>query len=152
MIEEVNADLLEFSLDGFIHSCNCFCTMGAGIALQIKNKYPEMYKADVAYGKRGDITRLGKFSWVKCHDGKIGYNLYGQYNFGTWKRQTNYDAVTLGLTAINEHAISIGVKRIGLPKNMGCMLGGGSWPVIRALIDEVFTESPLDVYICNYPK
>lgn len=153
MIYEVDADLLAFpDIDAFVHQANCFHTMGAGIAKQIKEKYPEMYKADIAHGRSGDMTRLGKFSWAKCHDGKIGYNLYSQYNFGGWKRNTNYEAVANGLTAVVNHAIVQGVTRLGLPKNMGCTLGGGSWPVVRAIIDSVVAEFTIDVYICNYPK
>ena len=29
-----------------LHGCNCFSTMGAGIAKQIAEKYPEAYRAD----------------------------------------------------------------------------------------------------------
>ena len=153
MIYEVDADLLAFpNIDAFIHQCNCFHTMGAGIAKQIREKYPEMYKADIAHGRRGDVTRLGKFSWVKCHDGKVGYNMYSQYNFGTMSRSTNYEAVANGLEAVCTHAILNGIERIGLPKNMGCTLGGGNWNIVKTIIEETFKGFSMNVYICNYPK
>lgn len=150
MINEVDANLLEYPLDGFIQSCNCFHTMGGGIAAVVKAKYPELYKADLLHGRKGDISRLGKFSWVKCHDNKIGYNMYGQYNFGTWARQTNYEAFYTGLLAIKEHAISNNVKRLGLPKNMGCVLGGGSWLIVYAMISDIYDIPGIELYICNY--
>lgn len=150
MITEVNASLLEYPLDGFIHQANCFHVMGGGIALYIREKYPELYKADLAHGKRGDSSRLGKFSTVKCHDDKQGYNMYGQYNLGMWARQTDYEAVYKGLSAIRDHAIECNVLRLGLPKNMGCVLGGGSWRVVRAIIDDIFETSPIELFICNY--
>lgn len=151
MIIEVNANLLEHTLDGFVHSCNCFHVMGGGIALTIKNKYPEMFEADMKHGRRGDITRLGTFSTVKCYDDKQGYNMYGQYNLGTWTRQTNYEAVYTGLVGIRNHAFANNVLKLGLPRNMGCVLGGGSWNIVRAIIDDVFdvTDSP-ELHICNY--
>lgn len=148
MITEVDVSLLEYPLDGFIHQCNCFHTMGGGIALAIRNKYPELYAADVKHGKRGDSSRLGKFSTVKCHDDKQGYNMYGQYNFGGWHRNTDYEAVYNGLAAIVLHAAENNVIKLGLPKNMGCRLGGGNWNIVRAIIDDVFEDSEL--YICNY--
>lgn len=151
MITEVDVSLLEYPLDGFIHSCNCFHTFGAGIALAIRNKYPELYDADIKHGIRGDRSRLGKFSTVKCHDDKQGYNLYGQYNFGGLGRNTNYEAVYTGLVGIAMHAIEYNVVRLGLPKNMGCRLGGGEWSIVKAIIDVVFDkDSRIELYICNY--
>lgn len=150
MILEINANLLEYPLDGFGHQCNCFHTMGAGIAARIKGKYPEAYKADIQHGHTGDITRLGKISVVKAHDDKFIYNIYGQYSFGLGKRHTNYEAVYNGLLAVKEHALQANVQKLGLPKNMGCRLGGGSWIVVRAIIEDIFADSQIEMTICNY--
>lgn len=151
MIIEIDANLLEFPLDGFCHQANCFHTFGAGIALSIKNKYPELYQADIQHGKRGDITRLGKFSTVKCHDDKQGYNLYGQYGFGMGERHTNYEAVYTGLYNICVHASLNNVIKLGCPNRMGCVLGGGSWNIVREIIEDIFARwTEGDLYICNY--
>ena len=150
MITEIDTNLLEYPLDGFIHQANCFHTMGVGIAAQIRQKYPEMYEADCAHGPRGEPSRLGKFSVVKCRDDKYGYNLYGQFDCGGWKRNTNYEAVYAGLERIREHAIEANVQRLGLPKFMGCKLGGGDWTIVRSMIDVLFSDSPIDLFICNY--
>jgi len=150
IFEFENTNLLEHTLDGFIHQANCFHTMGAGIALSIKNKYPELYQADIKHGRRGDISKLGSFSTVKCHDDKQGYNLYGQYNFGGWARNTNYEAVYNGLVKIKQHAFENNVFKLGLPKNMGCRLGGGSWRVIRVIIDDIFESWDNSIHICSY--
>ena len=150
MILEFDIDLLAHSLDGFLHQANCFHTMGAGIALSIRNKYSELYKTDLQT-RRGDISKLGTFSTVKCHDDKQGYNLYGQFNFGGWRRNTNYEAVYDGLELIRIHAEENNILKLGLPKNMGCMLGGGSWRVVRAIIDDLFIDWKNELHICNYP-
>jgi O-acetyl-ADP-ribose deacetylase (regulator of RNase III) len=150
-IIEVDANLLEYELDGFGHQCNCFHTMGSGIAASIKAKYPEAFKADLSFGRRGDNTKLGKFSFVKTYDEKFVYNLYGQYSMGGWKKQTNYEALYNALTGVKEHAINNLVKRLGFPRNMGCVLGGGDWRVVKALIESVFDGDPeITIYICNY--
>lgn len=150
-IWDVNTNLLEHDLNGFIHQCNCFHTMGGGIALRVRQKYPELYEADVRHGRRGDRTRLGSFSTCKLHDGKQGYNMYGQYQFGLQQRHTNYEAVYTGLQGIARHAVENNILRLGLPKNMGCRLGGGSWRIVRAIIEEIFDEdSGITLCICNY--
>ena len=46
MIKEINCDLLTAPVDAIFHCCNCFNTMGAGVALAIKNKYPEVFKVE----------------------------------------------------------------------------------------------------------
>jgi hypothetical protein len=57
-----------------------------------------------------------------------------------------------GLTAIRNHAEDNALKILGLPKNMGGKLGGGDWRICRQIIEVVFENSKLDLYICNYDK
>jgi O-acetyl-ADP-ribose deacetylase (regulator of RNase III) len=67
-MNRIKGDLIELAIDGefdlIIHGCNCFCTMGAGIAKTIKQKFPEAYKADLETEK-GDKSKLGEISWAK---------------------------------------------------------------------------------------
>lgn len=150
MIHEINTNLLEYPLDGIIHQANCFHTMGGGIALRIKNKFPEAYQADLKTDL-GVREKLGSFSVAVLPSNFHIYNMYSQFDFGGG-RQTDYGAVVKGLEAIRTHAIDNGLKTLGLPKYMGCRLGGGYWPVVREIINEVFDtlNSPIDLYICNY--
>ena len=45
------------------HGCNCFCTMGAGIAKSIKQSFPEAYAAD-SCTKKGDKRKLGTCTYA----------------------------------------------------------------------------------------
>jgi O-acetyl-ADP-ribose deacetylase (regulator of RNase III) len=70
--------------DVVLHNCNCFCTMGSGVALCIANAWPEVAAADCATQK-GDISKLGTYSRARVVRGDIGfnvYNIYGQYKYG----------------------------------------------------------------------
>lgn len=126
--------------------------MGGGIALRIRNKWPEAYEADLQT-EHGSKDKLGTFSVAILPSNFHIFNMYSQYTFGMG-RQTNYDAVVRGLEAIREYAIANGLQKLGLPKYMGCRLGGGYWPVVRQIIAEVFENdglnSPIDLAICNY--
>ena len=148
MIHEINANLLEYPLDGIIHQANCHHTMGGGIAARIRAKFPEAYEADCET-PCGDKAKLGTFSVAVLPSNFHIYNMYSQFCIGTGK-MTRYDAMDDGLRSIEKHAISNGLQRLGLPKNMGCVLGGGDYRIVRAIIECVFSESPLDLYICNY--
>lgn len=43
MYKEIKGDLIKLALEGefdvIAHGCNCFCTMGAGIAVAMKNTF-----------------------------------------------------------------------------------------------------------------
>lgn len=77
-------DALDFAFDAIGHGCNCFCSMGAGIAVPIKQTWPGAYKADAAT-QPGCKNKLGSFSkfdtFAQGADFTI-YNLYTQYNYG----------------------------------------------------------------------
>lgn len=63
----IKGNLIGLALSGefdvIIHGCNCFHTMGAGIAKQIRQYFPEAYVADLHTG-RGDLRKLGSYSHV----------------------------------------------------------------------------------------
>ena len=150
MIIHKDCNIFECDAQGIIQQCNCFNTMGAGFAKQIQLLYPEAYESDCKT-RRGDISKLGTFSWVKARDGKFIYNCYSQYRYGREQRHTNYEAVYNGLNSIEEHARESGLTSLSLPYNMGCTLGGGSWRIVSAIIDEVFSENKnMDLYICKH--
>lgn len=136
------------------HQCNCFHTMGGGIARQIAMRFPEAYEADkkTVHGLR---DKLGDFSYalISSLPHHVIYNMYSQFTFGMGK-QTLYDPMVEGLEKIKVHAISKGIARLGLPFNMGCTLGGGDWKIVRTIVDSIFEkEKDLDLYICQYePK
>jgi O-acetyl-ADP-ribose deacetylase (regulator of RNase III) len=148
MIHEVDANLLTYPLDGIIHQANCHHTMGGGIAARIRAKFPEAYEADCKT-PCGDKAKLGTFSVAVLPSNFHIYNMYSQFFIGSGK-MTTYDAMDDGLRLIEKHALNNGLQRLGLPKNMGCVLGGGRWTIVRAIIEDVFADSSLDLFICNY--
>jgi hypothetical protein len=144
--------LLQTDLDGWIHQCNCFNTMGSGVAKDIRVTYPEVYEADCRTTK-GDPGKLGTFSFAKTSDGKMGYNLYSQFNFGyDGKLYTNYEAMLSGLEKIRDHIkqnLKTNVK-IGMPFKMGCVRGGGDWNIVMDIISKVFEKEPIEIVICEF--
>ena len=155
MINEVDICLIEWLKvqtikSGLIQSLNCFHTQGGGIAKRIRDEFPSMYDADVKHGRRGDRTKMGDFCVAELLPDKFGFGVYGQYNFGYDKRYTSYDAICDGLTKVETYAVFNDIKQLGLPKNMGCTLGGGNWTIVRSIIETIFLQSPVELYICNY--
>ena len=82
-------------------------------------------------------------------------NLYSQADFGGSHRQTSYDAMVEGLTLLRESLEKHHAKGnnlvLGIPYQLGCGLAHGNWSIVRAIIDEVFFSSPVEVYIYKLP-
>ena len=137
MIKYVDGDLLKLAEEGYfdvIAQCaNCFCTMGSGIAPQIKAKFPEAYAVDLAT-KKGDIAKLGTISYTTGTKPVI-VNLYGQFDY-TGRRSgqmdLDYDALRSAIKLMKE---KFSGKTFGLPL-LGAGLAGGSWDVIEKIIEE----------------
>ena len=96
---KIKGDLIKLAIKGdfdvIIHGCNCFCTMGAGIAKSIKAAFPEAYKADMETLK-GDKEKLGNFSAanIKRNGQEITIvNAYTQYHYGGPGIKVDYRAI-----------------------------------------------------------
>jgi len=152
-IEIRDGDLLEQSdLDLIVHQANCFCTMGAGIAKRIADKFPVAIDADKRT-KAGDKTKLGSYTCGVDKSGLHVINLYGQYRYGRERRHTDYDAVKRALIEIKDDYVPIDIVKptyIGLPYKMGCVNGGGDWDVISSILTELFqNDNNFHLVICK---
>lgn len=135
----VRGDLLDLAeagrFDAIVHGCNCVHAMGAGIALQIRRRWPEVFAADAAT-PRGP-SKLGTVGLcpVLGSDGRTRFtvvNAYTQVVPGVRGRQTDYGALRSAMRRVAE---LFPKARIGYPR-IGAGLGGGDWGVISAILDE----------------
>lgn len=67
MLKRIKGNLLDMAENGdfdvIVHGCNCQNTMGSGIAKQIRERYPEAYRADTRFCQGQDpIEKLGNYS------------------------------------------------------------------------------------------
>jgi O-acetyl-ADP-ribose deacetylase (regulator of RNase III) len=157
MVKQLNSDIFKAPINILVHQCNCFHTMGGGIAAKIKEKFPEAYTADQKT-LQGDKLKMGTYSVasVKKPQPYIKYivNLYGQYFIGNDVRQTDYEAVYRGLDLLKYNLTKNKMNSliIGFPHGFGCGLGGGNWNIIEVMIQEIFDNYKTDVLICKLPS
>jgi O-acetyl-ADP-ribose deacetylase (regulator of RNase III) len=156
-IEIIRGNLLNAFEDGEVnvigHVVNCVGAFNAGIAKQIRNKYPEVYSiykqyCDTEYstpicnlGTILDVSVAYNSSNLPC---KQIYNLFAQLNYGTHKRQLNYGAMGRCLEKMSE-AVSSDAK-IGFPYLLGCGLSGGSEEIILEMIEFYFKNYDVRIY------
>ena len=134
MIVYKKGDVLNSGETLIVHGCNCFCTMGSGIAGQIRRQYPEATFADDKTAP-GDETKLGTYTWAMCKNKTVIINAYTQYKFGTDEVHADYGAIETALTQIVQDFKSFG-KPIAMPK-IGCGLAGGDWTVVEEILQRI---------------
>lgn len=152
MLNLVHGDILSRNTDEtksivVCHQVNCMGVMGAGLAKQVRNKFPEAYAAYLitcSQIKRGMISGLGKVQFYDALSdaGYILANIFGQYGYGRNKRYTDYDAVRKALQTI---ARAYQDATIRIPYKMGCGLGGGDWGMVLPIIQEELVDNRITV-------
>lgn len=154
MIRYVKGNLITMAQNGefdiIAHGCNCFCTMGAGIAPQIAKAFPDAEKVDNQTVK-GDPCKLGEWSlgFHQLDNGKLLriLNLYTQYSTGG-QRAVDYAAIKFAFNSIYHSFDSW--DRIGIPK-IGAGLGGGDWNIIERIINNTLAQY-LNITCVEYVK
>ena len=137
MLKKTKGDLLAMGknneFDIIIHGCNCFNTMGAGIARQIAEQFPDAKLADDET-LRGDPGKLGTYT-IGMGGRLVILNCYTQYSTSNITDVFEYHAFERVLGKI---ALRFGKWRIGVPM-IGMGLAGGRPDLIIPMI-ETFAE------------
>lgn len=161
---EINGDLIELTKQGHFdvitHGCNCFSTMGAGIAVPMKNSFGcDMFPREGKLNKQGEreAVEVGNIDKLGCIDYQTKIinshtvtvvNSYTQYRYGRNhadgdKCPVDYDAISLCMRKINHQFKG---QRIGLPM-IGCGLAGGDWEIVCEIIQEELVDCDTTVVI-----
>ena len=140
-----------FALDNitnYAHGCNCAGAMGKGIAVQFKEKFPEMYLEYKQLCKNRQFT-LGDVYTYKNKNITV-FNLGTQ---ATWKTKASISAIGISISKMLTYATENNISKIALPK-IGAGLGGLNWKDVKQVIEENAKVFPnVELYIIeNYLK
>jgi hypothetical protein len=168
MITTINKDILTVNKGVIVHSVNCIGAVG-GLAGAIGRKWPVNAGEYRSHVRRQDypIMLLGSVFEVNVAHNVIVANLFGQYNVGTSKQQTEYAALIAGFKRIAEtvfygddkipdysnheyYLSKLTLKDIYIPYKIGCGLGGADWSIVEEIINKIFDSSRFNVYICKH--
>ncbi len=160
MAKLITGNLIELANQGdfdvIIHGCNCFCTFGAGLALQIKRSFPEAHWADkkTSYGSR---LKLGTYSSANIKIRVDGVeqrqlltvvNAYTQFDYKGSGVRVDYDAIERVFGKIHSDFPGL---RIGIPK-IGAGLARGDWQRIEGIIAKQLTGDDYTIVEFASPK
>lgn len=139
----ITGDIIKLAEQGkfdvIIHGCNCEASMGAGLALQIKESYPDAAAVNTASkdpkSKLGGVTGVS----VESNDGSgntftilNGYTQLYARNPGGLSTLVDYDAIRSVFKTVAENFPEM---RIAYPK-IGAGRARGDWDTIKAIIEE----------------
>lgn len=127
-----NGSILNSSCDTIVNPINCVGVMGKGLALELKNKFPNMFERYVNLCKN-NLIEIGKL-WLYCDvesDKKI-------LNFPTkkhWKEDSKYEYIELGMEKFVLTYKDKGIKNIAFP-----MIGCGNGNLDKEKVLSIITK------------
>lgn len=153
MLKLRNADLFE-TFEGLpnaflVHCANCFHVMGAGVALEIRRRYPEAYRADIQT-ERGNPLKLGTVSSAAIGSRRV-FNLYGQFSFGNG-RDLDIFMLDKGLRLVAAEADAqnrAGIRTPIVTYKIGCGLAGGDWNEVVEILDNIAIEYDIEIIVAD---
>lgn len=147
MIKDYNGDILKSNATAICHQVNCKGVMGAGLALQIINLYPDVFKA--YKNKCLEYNLLGQIQCVNISEDRYIVNMFCQFDYGYMKRYTDYVALKTALTVL---AAKMNGSTIAFPYKLGCGLAGGDWNIVKNIIAEVFENYSGEIQIWHFDQ
>jgi O-acetyl-ADP-ribose deacetylase (regulator of RNase III) len=126
MLKHTKGNLLDLAEQGafdiIVQGCNCYNTMGSGIAKEIRERYPEAYRAD-QQTEKGSVMKLGNWSEVDTGMFTI-INAYTQYGYNAAGEMEDLFEYTSFKLILQKLWVMHGNKDFGFPY-IGMGLAGG---------------------------
>lgn len=129
----------DIAADAFSHGCNTKGLMGHGIAVQFRRRYPQMYKAYVAYCEQHSSQDLigNFFYWSRVSDAPAVYNLFTQIRPG---KDGRLEACYSAFCRMFNHAQQVGNNIIAMPA-IGCGIAGLRWKDVKFNLEQAVEKS-----------
>lgn len=125
--------------------CNCFCTMGAGIAKVIKDNHPGAYDVDCDTLK-GSRSKLGTFSYYDAEPYRI-YNLYTQYTYNDPSDMFYISAFRSAMNLMIKDGLECGITDYVMPAIGLGLANGVMSEIVNALDDIAFNHLDVNIHL-----
>lgn len=151
MIIDKEGSVFDAETEVIAHQVNCMGVMGAGLAKQVKDRYPEVFQTYKKYCNKSNLLEnenmlemyrrknvLGTCLLVKTSDGKYIANCFGQYNYGRKFIFTEDKAFESSVKSMITQMKKLNLSSVAIPYKMGAGLANGSWFTNYMIIKESF--------------
>jgi O-acetyl-ADP-ribose deacetylase (regulator of RNase III) len=144
-IEQGHGNLITADVDAIVNTVNTEGVMGKGLALEIKNAFPEVFAEYARACKQGAVS-IGNMHIVRRSTPPRFV-----INFPTkkhWRHASTLEYVESGLADLVAQIRKLDIHSIAVPP-LGCGLGGLEWAEVKPRIIEAFESLP-DVRVVLY--
>lgn len=143
MITYSDGNLFDAGTEALVNPVNCVGTMGKGLALQFKNRFPEAFRA-YSHACADAIIKPGVvFTYVE--NGTTIFHLPTKRH---WRDNSRLPDIIAGLDALRTQITSRGTRSVAVPA-LGCGLGGLHWADVKPRIERALGD--LDVNVIVFP-
>ena len=126
MIKEIQGNLFDSTAQILGHGVNCLGAMASGIAVEFKNRYPEMHEDYLVYCEEETLYPGAVMLWKERDDHYVA-NIASQYYPGS---AASYHFALTGLDKVVDVAQQNDIESIAIPR-IGCGVGGLDWQVMQ---------------------
>jgi O-acetyl-ADP-ribose deacetylase (regulator of RNase III) len=144
VITEVRGELLSAGLPAVAHGCNCSGTMGAGVAKEIRRRWPPLYRLYRSACRTGGFLPGDVLVWPGP---PVVYNLAVQLRPGP---SASLAAIEVAVARMLDLAEAEGITEIGMPR-IGCGPGGLRWSEVGPVLDDLAAASAVDLVVFEKP-
>lgn len=140
-----------------LHQANCLGVAGAGVAAEIKDRYPDWFESYAEYCRQNrPASLLGTFHTYDVPDADLKIcSVFGQNGIGKEKQQTDYGAwknvLPILVMQLETRYAAGDIWTVRAPCGIGCGLGGGDWNVMKDLFEFYAGYSPVDFMFYRLP-
>ena len=162
MIKIIDGDLFTTDAKFICHQVNCQKRMGSGVALQVREKFPHVYRE---YCKVASPEMLGQVQIIPIKEKYLGYdcgsllvpykeqwicNMFAQDNYGyDGKLYTDLDALEKCFKHMNgricERNNNCGAT-VAITWKIGCCRGGANCDEVYQMIKEIFKYQNVELW------
>ncbi|HDQ25387.1 MAG TPA: Appr-1-p processing protein [bacterium] len=140
MITVRMGNIFESKKQTLTNTVNCVGVMGKGIALEFKNKFPDMFKDYEKRCKAGDVKPGRPYLYKTL----IGHWILNFPTKDHWRSLANLNSIIQGLEYLKNNYKPWGITSIALPP-LGCGNGQLEWRVVGPTIYRHIKNLDIDV-------
>ncbi len=143
MIKYSKTTVFNVDVQTVVNTVNCVGIMGAGLALECKLRFPEMYKDYKKLCKENKV-KTGKPYVYRCSNGFMVMNFPTKNH---WKYPSKIGWIEEGLDYFVTNYERYEISSIAFPK-LGSSHGKLDWKNVKPLMEKYLKPLDIEVYIC----
>lgn len=145
MIIYKKGNLLEDHAEAFVNAVNTVGVMGAGIARQFKQKFPEMFEQYEKDCQQGNV-KLGQMHIYKRTSQTSPKYIINFPTLEHWSDQATLENIEKGLANLIQITKKLNIHSIAIPP-LGCGIGGLNWADVKVLVEQTFANENIQVHL-----